>query len=400
MKRFDFTDLEIGKNVKKTKQGFLVIDAFTARTGIQEYIMPDGSILKEYRSDEEVFSESSMSSLRTAVLTDGHPKDMVSPDNAKELMKGFPNGFIEKVKDGDESFLRTQIVVTHRDAISAIEAGKVQLSNGYNVDLDFTQGEYKGKKYDALQKNIVNNHIALVWKGRAGEKAKLRLDSEDAILNNNAAEHVSRLDNENDSNKENQKMKLKIGEKEFDVADEVGNAVKEEIKKLTGVKTDNEDKIGELGTEIEILKASKEKLIAKADALESDLEKAKKEKMDESEIAEKVKERISVLDSGNKILDKETISKMDEMSNIEIKKAIVKADSPDVSEEKLKQEIYVDARYDHICENFSNSDEKKMIVGKEIIKNRNDKKDEYKSPEQIRLDNMKKDKEASLATKA
>ena len=99
VKRLDLTDLELGKNVKKTPQGFLVIPAYTARTGIQTYIMEDGSILNEFRPEDEVFSEKSMSSLRTAAVTNGHPEEMVNPDNAKELMLGHTSGVIEKVKD-------------------------------------------------------------------------------------------------------------------------------------------------------------------------------------------------------------------------------------------------------------------------------------------------------------
>ena len=59
------------------------------------------------------------------------------------------------------------------------------------MDLEFTPGEYNGQKYDAIQKNITNNHIAIVWKGRAGKNASLRLDENDAILLNRDADFYS-----------------------------------------------------------------------------------------------------------------------------------------------------------------------------------------------------------------
>jgi len=391
LKRYDLNKLTIGKNVKETPQGFLVIPAFTARTGIQSYRMADGSILNEFRPEDEVFSDSSMTSLRTAAVTDGHPKEMVNPENAHELMLGHTDGVIEKVQDGDEKFLKTHLVITHKKAIDAIRAGKAELSNGYNVDLDFTPGEYAGQRYDAVQRNIVNNHIAIVWKGRAGKKARLRLDEKDAILltDNMIIE----------PKKEFSTMKLKLGKKEFDVSDEIGNAVNEEIKRLTSAKTDSEGTVSDLNTEIKTLKTENTTLTANVDSLESDLKKAKSEKLDESQIAEKVKSRIMVLDNSKKILDTETISKLDEMSNLEIKKAIIKVDSPNVDETKLENEAYVDARYDHIVENFADAKNKNNKFGKDIVESReNNDEDGYKTPEQIRQDNMEKAKQDSLGT--
>ena len=382
LKRFDVNKLTIGKNVKETPQGFLIIPAFTARTGIQKYRMADGSILSEFRPENEVFSDISMSSLRTAAVTDGHPTEMVNPENAEELIVGHTDGMIVKEKDGDELFLKTNLIITHKKAIDAIRAGKAELSNGYNVDLDFTPGEHNGQKFDAVQKNIINNHIAIVWKGRAGKKASLRLDEKDAIL----------LEIENkEPKKESFNMKLTIDGKEFDVNDELGNAVKNEMTNLSKSKTDSDDVVVNLNKEIETLKTSETSLTAKVDSLTSDLEKKQAPKMDEAEVAKKVKETIVVRDNASKILDAETIKKLDEMSNLEIKKAIIKVDSPKVDETKLEKESYVDARYDHIVENFADSKKKTDELGKEIVKDREDgvdKKDKYVSPEQKRLDNM------------
>jgi len=389
LKRFDVNKLTIGKNVKETPQGFLIIPAFTARTGIQSYRTADGSTLKEFRPESEVFSEVSMSSLRTAAVTDGHPTEMVTPENAEELIVGHTDGMIVKEKDGDELFLKTNLIITHKKAIDAIRAGKAELSNGYNVDLDFTPGEHNGQKFDAVQKNIVNNHIAIVWKGRAGKKASLRLDEKDAIL----------LENEIKPKKESFTMKLTIDGKEFDVNDELGNAVKNQMTNLSKSKTDYDDVVTNLNKEIETLKTSETSLTAKVDSLTSDLKKKQAPKMDKAEVAKKVKETILVRNNASKILDAETIAKLDEMSNLEIKKAVIKADSPNVEETKLEKESYVDARYDHIVENFAESKKKTDDLGKEIVKKREDNvddKDEYVSPEQRRLDNMEQATKDSL----
>ena len=390
VKRFD--NHEIGKNVTETAQGFLVISAFTARTGIQFYKDENGKLLREFRPESEVFSETSMSSLRTAVITDGHPKTMVNPDNVKNLMVGFPNGIVSKetVKDEDEKFLGTGLIITHRDAIEAIKAGKAQISNGYNVDLEFTPGEHKGQKFDAIQRNIVNNHIAIVWRGRAGNKVGLKLDRNDAIL----------LDEKEITNLiKGETMKIKINGKEFDVADELGQAITDE--KMGAEKTSKDNL--HLGKELlekerkekEDLKKEKLKLEAKKDSLESDIEKLKKgPKLDDNvtNIDSAVQARISVMSVGKKMLDAETVKKLDSMSNEDIKKAVIKVDSPKIDEKKLEKIEYVDARFDHISENLDVSAVQYDDLGKKIVQKREDGKGDkdYKTPEQCRQDSIEK----------
>lgn len=389
--RFDFQF--IGKNVKTTPQGFLIIPAYTARTGLQTYKMADGSVITEYRPEEEVFSPSSMESLRTAAVTNKHPVKMVDPKNAKELVVGHTDGVIEKVTEAGESYLKTNLVITHQDAIDAIIKGRVELSNGYHTDLEFTSGEYKGQKYDAIQRNIINNHIALVDRARGGRNVRLKLDSKDAEII------------------EGETMKIKIGQREFDVADEIGNAITEELAKTEKVKADHDAVKAELETVKESLTTitnEKEVLTAKVDSLESDLEKAKKvpaPKMDADEFNQAVKERVSVLDFGSKILGTEV--KLDEMSNEEIKKAVIKNDSPKVDESKLENVAYVNARFDHIVENFSEAKKATQDLGKEIAKKRENKDsnndgngDAYKTPEEKRVESMEKARLDSIQGKA
>ncbi|MCX7015414.1 MAG: alpha/beta hydrolase fold domain-containing protein, partial [Candidatus Sumerlaeota bacterium] len=57
----------------------------------------------------------------------------------------------------------------------AIEAGKTALSCGYTCDLEHTPGNWMGIKYDAIQRNIRYNHMAVVKAGRAGDAAKLHM---------------------------------------------------------------------------------------------------------------------------------------------------------------------------------------------------------------------------------
>jgi len=388
VKRFD--NHKIGKNVQVTAQGFLIIPAFTARTGIQHYKGDDGKILSELRPADEVFSESSMSSLRTAVVTDGHPPKMVNPDNVDEFMVGHTNGTVSRENiDGEpESFLATHLVITHRDAIEAIQAGKAELSNGYNVDLEFSAGEHKGQKFDAIQRNIVNNHIAIVWHGRAGNKVKLKLDRNDAILVDEK-EIIKPIKGET--------MKVTIHGKEYDVADELGKDLEAErtetkIKNDASVSTEK-TRADEAETKVTKVETEKTTLEAKNDSLESDNKKLKDggTKTPVVNVDEAVKERISVMKVGEKMLDGETVKKLDTMSNDEIKKAVIKVDSPELDEKKFEKAGYMDARFDHIADGLGEAKIQYDELGKRIVaKRKDDKKDEYKSPEQIRKDNMEK----------
>lgn len=390
VKRYD--NHKIGKNVQTTAQGFLIIPAFTARTGIQFYKDENGKLLREHRPESEVFSDLSMSSLRTAVVTDGHPKKMVNPDNVKEFQVGFPNGVVSKeTVDGEkEKFLKTGLIITHRDAIEAIKAGKAEISNGYNVDLEFTPGEHNGQKFDAIQRNIVNNHIAIVWRGRAGNKVSLKLDRNDAIL----------LDETeiNELTKKGETMKIKINGKEFDVADELGKEYNDE---KTANETAHKDALHKGKELFELEKKKKEKLEkdnkameAKKDSLESDIEKLKKDPKTDGDVVnvdEAVQERFNVISVGEKMLDAETIKNIKSMKNDEIKKAVIKADSPKIDEKKLDDSTYVNVRFDHIAENLDASVKQYDKLGKKIVKKREDGNEKtYKSPAEIRQDSMDK----------
>jgi hypothetical protein len=65
-------------------------------------------------------------------------------------------------------------MVSDEAAIKDIEAGKRELSAGYTCELDFTPGKTAtGDAYDAVQKNIRLNHVAIVSRGRAGSKVRI-----------------------------------------------------------------------------------------------------------------------------------------------------------------------------------------------------------------------------------
>lgn len=173
VQRFDFSQFR----ATKTDEGYLVDTPVVGRVGIQTYMNADGTVRKEYRPAEEVFHPDALNSMAGKPITDQHPEGKVTAANFKKLTIGTILGAGKQ--DGNN--VTAPIIIQDADAIAKAEKGGVrELSLGYTVDLDETPGEYNGEKYDAVQKNIRVNHLALVPKGRAGN-ARLNLDRFDAV---------------------------------------------------------------------------------------------------------------------------------------------------------------------------------------------------------------------------
>ena len=57
--------------------------------------------------------------------------------------------------------VRTSVRITDKDTIKSIEDGKTDVSIGFFCDLESKKGTYKGESHDAIQRNIVFNHLAV-----------------------------------------------------------------------------------------------------------------------------------------------------------------------------------------------------------------------------------------------
>ena len=368
--------------------GFLKIPVFAARTGIQMYRRSDGTIIREFRPAEEVFSEKTMASLRNAPMTNNHPKEMVNVDNAKDLMTGFTDGIVEKV---DEKFLKTNLIVTDKQAIESINRGKIEVSMGYHVELDEEPGEFEGERYDVVQRNIVHNHIALVDRGRAGREVRLRLDGEDAVL-------VDDLELDNLKRKDKEMPKLKLGDKEFEADGDLVKAVESEMKKLKDQLDEmmkQKDKKSDSNEELE-------KLQARVDHLEGELRKA--EDKNKTVNLDALKERRTLEKVAEKTLPKDEFKKIDDMKDLDIRKAVILAECP---EAKLdgKSDAYITARFDHIAESLNASEDVNKEAGKTAAAQRktdseNQDKGADAELEKKQQESEKKDSEAWMGTTA
>jgi hypothetical protein len=145
------------------------------RSGILRYVNPDGSARVEYRPESEAFHADTLDTLRGAPVTLGHP-GMVSAANFAAVAVGHAS---DTPPQRESDLLVTELVIQDARAIAAVERGDArELSLGYLMDFDPTPGTAPdGTRYDGVQRNVRINHVALVAKGRAGDRASLRLDS-------------------------------------------------------------------------------------------------------------------------------------------------------------------------------------------------------------------------------
>lgn len=166
---------QLGRTRRRTPEGFLIVEAVPlARTGTMLYAKgeigdveagPDGVIYVE-RVPEEVFKPAAMASFEGKPLTNDHPPEDVTPDNWRK----YAVGHVQNVRRGDgvqDDLMLGDLLITDKEAIQAVEDGKVELSNGYNADYEQIE---PGK---ARQLNIIGNHVALVDSGRCGSRCAI-----------------------------------------------------------------------------------------------------------------------------------------------------------------------------------------------------------------------------------
>ena len=90
----------------------------------------------------------------------------VSADEPQKEVIAGTTGSDTVFKDG---YLKCSLAVWDAEAIAGIESGEqVELSSAYYYTADMTAGEFEGRHYDGVMRDIVGNHVALVDVGRAG----------------------------------------------------------------------------------------------------------------------------------------------------------------------------------------------------------------------------------------
>ncbi len=332
----------------RTDEGYLIDTPVVGRVGIQLYKNSDGSIRRELRPPEEVFAEDSLKSFAGKPITDEHPSEPVTAKNAKQLGIGTIRG--DGRQEGDN--VVAPIIVHDAEAIDkAMRGGKRELSLGYKVDLDETPGVWNGQEYDAVQRNIRINHLAIVPQGRAGN-ARLNLDRHDAV-SFNPEEETAMPENLS-------RIRLDSG-LEYQAAPEVAVAFEK-------MRSDN----AELTTNVGTLKKQIDTITAERDTLKSQVESADKVRSDALAAARAEVKARAELDKVAETFKVDGTGKTDR----EVKELVIKTVRAD-ADLAGKSDEYVNAAFEFTVSMKSDS---AMALQRQAGAPRNDGEDDTSAP--------------------
>lgn len=374
-----------------TDEGYVKARAIVTRCGVLLYKNADGTVRKELRHPDDVLVPESLESIKMIPVVNGHPAErLVNADNAKRLAIGYTGELVEQ----QLPYIVANLLVTDKNAVEEIK-GKVknELSLGYTVDLIPDSGSYYGEPYEYRQTNIRYNHLALVDQARAGPEARIALDGNDA-------EEILKEEAEVAN-----KKKVKIDAEEYMLEDDAAQGIEDLMKKHEELKKAHED----LMSRHMAMKDEHEKMMAERDSLrdkdhhdpeavhhplENDEigSKGKEEKdpidtygmqshvrdfekptnmenhavmspknehyprdlphiskVDAAEVDRRVKNRVKLEKLAERYLDRNTLARLDSLSDLDVKKRLILNAQPNAQLEG-KSDTYIHARFDSVVE--------------------------------------------------
>ena len=338
-----------------TPEGYLRCWATIARTGIQKYKRADGSESFEYRPVSEVGNVDSLATFAGKAVTLEHPPELLTSENTEKYQVGFTDS--EVVFDG--AFVKVRMTITKADAIASVLNGSTaETSAGYEVELEQSPGlTPEGNRYDAIQRKIEGNHVALTKRGRAGV-TKVHLDSDDAVA-------VATL---TDNPATKNMAQINIAGAVYEVSEAVaaayisaGRAQADEFKqKLDSAEAEKvavQAERDQVKANLEATAGTGDELRSRVDSLTAELAEAKTA-VEAAEAARNdsagedinalVQARLELIQVANPHLDSEF--DFAGKSDREIKEAVIKqvhGDSLDLAE---RDDTYVSARFDALIE--------------------------------------------------
>jgi hypothetical protein len=296
--------------------GFLHDSPILTRTGVFEYRNPDGSMRREYRPPEEVFRADSLATYKGKPITIRHPTEgEVNSRNAKRLMVGT---IVSEGRQDGNNVLGDIVIHTPESMGKSRE-----LSLGYRLDVVEEAGTTpEGEPYTHVQRNIVINHLSVVERARAGPVARLNMDGNEI------------LEDESEGNKH--MAKIRLDGIEYEAAQEVINALEKANTRA------DESKIhkGKLQTNLDTVTAERDSLKVKVESFPGELEKVRKDAADT--LKDAVKNRVELIDTAKAF----KVDKTDEMTDKDIKVAVIKAVHGDAFDVAGKSDDYINAAFD------------------------------------------------------
>lgn len=328
-----------------TPEGFLQGDAIVTNIGVFQYLNPDGSIRRELRLPEEVFHPDSLDSLKGKPLTNNHPTVAVDSMNYKDFTIGSCGTNVKTTA----YHVAVGLTVMDAQAVADIKAKKkVQLSCGYTCDMELAppNSMYLGMPYDYIQRNIRYNHVSLVDRARAGNDARIRVDS--AVGLPITTEEGTQMPDMKTVNLDGIDYQAEV--KVLEVLHKTRNDHAEAVKTVEAQKV-----------EISKISAERDNHKDQLDAVSKELADLKAKHLDASAIDKLVAEKVSLISKAKEL----GVEKTDGLTDRQIKEAAVKVKFPAVNFDG-KDDVYVQARFDALVEDSvqeGQDDQKQKEVG-------------------------------------
>lgn len=320
---------------KLDDNGYFRASGVIAKVGVYKYVNADGTIRTEFVSPECLADVVANQTLAGVPATVGHPQEGKVTANTANI---YSKGSVAGTPHFDGEYLRGDVVITHADAVERIDQQKIySLSPGYDTEIEYKPGSYKGERYDFIQVKRYYNHLALVTDARGGKDCKLNLDGLDYAI----AVGIDHFNNDSNEGKKMATVTLPNG-----VTVEVGDAATANTIQQA-FRADADDKAA-LKTKMDEAKASYDELKGKFDALEEGAKKDEKDDEDKvpaSEVADRVDSMLVILDQAKTIKSDITVRADGKLKSP--RELMCEALGKDFKDES---DVYVKARFDAAIE--------------------------------------------------
>lgn len=341
-----FTDKATIASTRRTEDGYLVASVLCARTGCQDYLaselglIDDDRVITVHRPEDVVFARDSLQTYVGKPVTIDHPAEPVTSENWKDLAVG---DVVAVVREGE--YIRSDIKIMDAAAIEQIEAGKREISMGYNVDMELKDGVAPdGKEFQAEITGLLKtNHLAVVDRARGGSKLRIGDDANGGNAHQNWG--ASPL---TDAERKDEPMTLRnimVDGLQVQTTDAGATAIEKLLKDLAAAN----GRFSDAETSHAKAIADKDKELAAKDA---EIDKLKESQISDADLDAKVADRAALVDTARKIhADVEVKG----LSDADVRKAVVSAKLGDAAVAD-KSEAYIEARFDVLAEDADTTD--------------------------------------------
>lgn len=352
---------ELGKYTE-TPEGYLHGEFPITRPGVFPYMRNGGSVSQVAKLPDEVFSKETIESANNKPLTNDHPNVGVDVRNFKALSVGMTDGDAHV----EDNKLVVGATITDPDMIAQVKSGKRELSIGFNADVPTESGEYGGAQYDAAQRNIKINHIAIVDRGRAGhgisihDSAAFVMD-DDSNIQGGTKMATMIIDNQS----------FEADQRVIDAANDTKKqlvAAEALVAKLKKQLAGSEDTAASSKKEADSLKGER-------DALKTQLKDAQDKQLDQDALDKRIDARLALQTSAARFVGDGFDFKG--KTDREVKVAAIKTTN-DSFDEKDKSDDYINAFYDSAVSLADKKGFTHTLGGQGVKQNENDSVDKLK----------------------